>query len=117
MLLNKKLIIFIIGIVLTISASIVLLNYYISEREYESRNTPDQLSAIFTSCACKSKINSYPEPDELCIGPVRTWQNSTHYIDSNECKFLEIDDSFVIPINGEHCPNTMIVVDRKCMHP
>lgn len=82
----------IIGVVLTISVSIFFLNYYISEREYESRNTPDQLRAILVSCACESKINTYPEPDELCIGRVGSWQNSTHYIDNNLCEFITLEE-------------------------
>ena len=82
----------IIGAVLIISVAISFSNYYISEREYESRNTPDQLKAILVSCACESKINTYPEPDELCIGRVGSWQNSTHYIDNNLCEFITLEE-------------------------
>jgi hypothetical protein len=110
----------IIGIVivlLTISVSIVLLNYYNYEREFELRNSPEQLKAIFVKCGCENKIKTFPEKDELCIGPLTDWQNSTHYIDNNVCKFLEIRDGFVIPIDADHCPNAMIAVDGKCMLP
>jgi hypothetical protein len=113
--LNKKLTVFIIGIILTISASIVLLNYYIYEREFESRNTPDQLRSVLSHCSCQEKINLYPGPDQLCTQPFIDWQNSTHYIDNNECKFLEIHDGFIIPVDADHCPNAMITVDGKCM--
>jgi hypothetical protein len=82
----------IIGVVLTIGVSIFFLNYYVSEREYESRNTSDQLRAILVSCACVSKINTYPEPDDLCIGRVGSWQNSTHYIDNNICEFITLEE-------------------------
>lgn len=85
----------IIGIVivlLTISVSLVLLNYYISEREFESRNSPEQLKAILVKCDCENKIKTFPQQDELCIGPLTYWQNSTHYIDNNICKFVDIRD-------------------------
>jgi len=82
----------IIGVVLIITiTSAFILNYYIPERNYESKNTPDQLKAVLVSCACESKINAYPEPDELCIGPAKAWQNLTHHIDSNTCKLQTIE--------------------------
>lgn len=108
---NKKQIVFIIGVILTISVSIVLLNYYISEREFEARNTPGQLREIFSSCACTA------DPKNTCPQSLIDWQNSTHYIDNNVCKFLEIRDGFVIPIDAVHCPNAMIAVDGKCKQP
>jgi hypothetical protein len=111
---NKKQIVLIIGVVLTFSVSIVFLNYYISEREFEARNSPEHLKAVLVKCGCENKIKTFPEKDELCIGPLINWQNSTHYIDNNACKFLEIHDGFVIPIDADHCPNAMIVVDGKC---
>jgi|CXWL01.1.fsa_nt_gi hypothetical protein len=114
---NKKQIVIIIVVVFIISASIALLNYYISEREFELRNSPEQLKAILVKCGCENKIKTFPEKDELCIGPLTDWQNSTHYIDNNVCKFLEIRDGFVIPIDADHCPNAMIAVDGKCMQP
>jgi hypothetical protein len=107
----------IIGVVLTISVSIVLLNYYNYEHEFELRNSPEQLKAILVKCGCENKIKTFPEKDELCIGPLTDWQNSTHYIDNNVCKFLEIRDGFVIPIDADHCPSAMIAVDGKCMQP
>ena len=107
----KTRLLIVIGVVLTISASIVLLNYYISEREFEARNTLGQLREIFSSCACTA------DPKNTCTQPFIDWQNSTHYIDNNVCKFLEIRDDVIIPIAADHCPNAMIAVDGKCMQP
>jgi hypothetical protein len=105
---NKKQIVLIIGVVLTISVSIVILNYYISEREFEARNTPGQLREIFSSCACTT------EPNRTCPQPLIVWQNSTHYIDNSVCTFLEIHDGYVIPIKADRCPNGTMTIDGKC---
>jgi hypothetical protein len=114
LLLNKKHAVFIIGVVLIISVSIVFLNYYPYERAFESRNTPDQLEGVLGNCACQERIRNNPETNEVCTQELIDWQNSTYYIDNNVCKFLEIRDGFVIPIDA-YCPNAMIAVDGKCM--
>jgi len=120
--LNKKQTVFIIGVVLTISVSIVLLNYYNYEHESGLKNlvgatTPEHLRGILSDCDCENRIKSNPDTNELCLDSFTTWHNSTHYIDNNVCKFLEIHDGFVIPIDADHCPNAMIAVDGKCMQP
>ena len=82
---NKKQIVFILGVILTISVGIVLLNHYISvEREFEARNTLGQLREILGICACTA------DPNRTCPEPFVDWQNSTHYIDNNVCTFLDI---------------------------
>ena len=113
---NKKHVVIILGVVLIIIIIfIVILNHYISiQREFELNNTPDQLEGVLGNCACQERIRANPETNEACTQELIDWQNSTHYIDNNVCKFLEIRDGFVIPIDA-YCPNAMIAVDGKCM--
>ena len=118
----KTRLLIIIGVVLTISASIVLLNYYHYEHELALRNmsgatTPEHLRGILFDCDCEKRIKANPDTNELCLDSFTSWHNSTHYIDNNVCKFLEIHEGFIIPTETDQCPNTMIVVDGKCMYP
>jgi hypothetical protein len=83
----------IIGFVLIISfIGIVILNHYVSEREFELNNTPDQLEAIFGLCACQERVKANPDTIERCPEPFIDWQNSTHYIDNNICEWRKIEN-------------------------
>jgi len=119
----KTRLLIIIGIGLFIGAiGIINLNQYIHENKSGLQrlpyvNTPEHLKSVFFDCECESKINAYPELDELCTQTLAKWYNSTHYIDNNTCKFFEIRDGFVIPDITDHCPNPMITIDGKCMLP
>ena len=91
---NKTNLVIVISIILTvITVGIVLFHYHSLEQLYESRNTPSQLERVFSDCACVNKINKYPEPDQLCLDLLSSWQNDTHFIDSNICKFIELDEA------------------------
>ena len=85
--------IIIIGAVLIIGVSTIILNHYISvQREFELNNTPEQLKAIFGSCACQERVRANPDTIERCTQPFIDWQNSTHYIDNNICGWQKITD-------------------------
>ncbi|QLH05974.1 hypothetical protein [Nitrosopumilus ureiphilus] len=91
---NKTNLVIIIGIILTVIAvGIVLFHHHSLEQLYESQNTQSQLERVFSDCACVNKINKYPEPDQLCLDLLSSWQNDTHFIDSNICKFIELDEA------------------------
>ena len=81
----KTRLLIIIGIVLIISIiCIVILNHYISvQREFELNNTPEQLKEIIDNCNCQA------DPERTCEHTFIDWQNSTHYIDNNICKWQE----------------------------
>ncbi len=81
----KTRLLIIIGIILLISVIIiVILNHYISvEREFELNNTPDDLKGIFGNCKCQE------DPERTCTQTFIDWENSTHYIDNNICKWQE----------------------------
>ena len=112
---NKTNLVIIIGIMLTITAlGYFLFNSYERQLIYEYNSTPERLNWVFANCECEKRVKSNPDTNQLCVQPLVVWQNSTHYIDNNVCKFLEIRDGFVIPIDADHCPNTMIAVDGKC---
>jgi hypothetical protein len=53
-----------------------------------SDNTSEQLEGIFASCACQKRVKANPETNNLCTQPLIDWENSTHYIDNNICKFM-----------------------------
>ena len=44
-----------------------------------------QLKRIFANCGCQ-------ESGGPCIQPLYTWNNDTHYIDNNFCKFVQQPD-------------------------
>ena len=55
---------------------------------YKLQNTPEQLRRVFASCACHERVKANPETNMLCTQPLIVWENSTHYIDNNICKFM-----------------------------
>lgn len=73
----------ILGIVIAIIITIFSVFLYITQQQFEEHNTPEQLEAVFSRCNCV--------PNETislqCPSVLVDWQNSTHYIDSNICKF------------------------------
>jgi len=80
----------VVVLVLVIGATLaVIIEYNLSIREFESNNTPDQLKGIFSNCACQERVNSNPDTVERCTQPFIDWENSTHYIDNNICKWKE----------------------------
>ncbi len=84
---NKKQAVIIIGVILIISIiSIVIIDSYITQRDFESKNTPGQLRGISGLCNCKL------DPERTCPEPFIDWQNSTHYIDNNLCEFITLEE-------------------------
>ena len=84
----KVRILIIIGLVLVVGAMLaVLINHHNTIREFESNNTPDQLDGILGSCECQERVKTNPDTIERCPEPFIDWQNSTHYIDNNLCKW------------------------------
>ena len=85
----KTRLLIIIGIVAVVAVGvigIVILNHYISvEREFELNNTPDNLKGIFGNCKCQE------DPERTCTQTFIDWENSTHYIDNNLCKFITLE--------------------------
>ena len=82
----KTKLLIIIGIVAVGVIGIVILNHYISvEREFELNNTPDDLKGIFGNCKCQE------DPERTCTETFIDWENSTHYIDNNLCKFITLE--------------------------
>ena len=59
---------------------------------YNIENTPDQLKGIFANCACHERVKANPETTNLCTQPLIDWENSTHYIDNNLCKFISLEE-------------------------
>ena len=45
----------------------------------------------FASCACQERVKDNPEINMLYTQPLIDWENSTHYIDNNLCKFMAIE--------------------------
>lgn len=85
---NKTNLVIIIGVILTIIVlAFVLYNHYNLEREYELRNTPEQLRWILNNCECEKRVKANPDTNQLCVQPHATWQNDTHYIDNNLCEW------------------------------
>lgn len=88
---NKKRIIVIISIILiTTIISIFISNHIMAIKDFESSNTPEQLESIFSRCACQERVKNNPDTNMLCLGTLIDWQNSTHYIDNNLCKFIPL---------------------------
>ena len=82
----------IIGVVLVIVAiSATALSFYISDREFQLNNTAGQLEEILGICACKERVEANPDGIERCIQPFIDWENSTHYIDNNICKWQDLE--------------------------
>ena len=80
----------IVGLVLVVGTMLaVLINHHLSIQEFESNNTPDQLRGIFANCACQERVKANPDTPELCTQPFIDWENATHYIDNNICKWKE----------------------------
>ena len=85
----KVRILIIIGLVLVVGAMLaVLINHHNTIREFESNNTPDQLDGILGSCECQERVKTNHDTIERCPQPFIDWQNSTHYIDNNLCKWI-----------------------------
>ena len=106
---------------------------------YKIQNTPEQLKGIFANCACQERVKANPETNNLCTQPLIDWENSTHYINNNLCKFMTIekyehdtnlknalkkcwvgnseylDDDFVLWSNETHYINvdTCLIVEAK----
>lgn len=79
----KTRILVIILSILAITVIGIVANHYLVIREYELKNSPDQLDEIFALCAC------YKDPQRTCPEPFVDWENATHYIDNNICKWRE----------------------------
>ena len=85
----KTRVLVIVGIVLVVGIMLTnLITHYNAIREFESNNIPGQLKGIFGSCACQERIKTNPDTIERCPEPFIDWQNSTHYIDNNLCKWV-----------------------------
>ncbi len=85
---NKKQVIIISAIILIIIASSILVYYqYMTVRNFELENTPDDLKGVFYSCNCQA------DPERTCEHTLIDWQNSTHYIDNNVCEFVPIAEA------------------------
>lgn len=81
---NKKQTIIVSAIALIIIVSSVLVIYQnMTVRNFESNNAPGQLKEIAGNCNCKA------DPERTCEHTFIDWQNSTHYIDNNMCKWQE----------------------------
>jgi hypothetical protein len=61
---------------------------------YKLENTPEQLGGIFSSCDCQERVKANPETNNLCTQPLIDWENSTHYIDNNLCKFITLEEHY-----------------------
>lgn len=84
---NKKQTAIIIGIVLIISVlGVLAFNHYMTVRNFELENTPDQLRGIFGNCNCQA------DPERTCTQTFIDWQNSTHYIDNNLCEYITLEE-------------------------
>lgn len=84
---NKKQTIIVSAITLIIIVSSIFVFYqYMTVRNFESNNTPDQLKWIFGNCNCQA------DPERTCEHTFVDWQNSTHYIDNNLCAFITLEE-------------------------
>lgn len=84
---NKKQILIISAITLIIIVSSILVFYlYMTVRNFELENTPDQLRGIFGNCNCQA------DPERTCTQTLIDWQNSTHYIDNNLCEYITLEE-------------------------
>ncbi len=83
---KKQTMIILVIILIIITSSIFAFYQYMTVRNFESNNTPDQLKEIFGNCNCDA------DPERTCEHTFVDWQNSTHYIDSNLCEWQEIEN-------------------------
>ena len=88
---NKQAVIITIILAASVS-SIIGYNHYDSVRNFELENTPEQLESIFSRCDCQERVKNNPGTNQLCLGSLVDWQNSTHYIDNNLCEFITLEE-------------------------
>ena len=90
----KTRLLIIIGVVIIAIAGIFILNYYVDEEIKSQKFRDEQIDRIFKRCDYQKMMN-----DRNWIGfdgnkitdhqPMMMWNNSTHYIDNNICKWQE----------------------------
>ena len=92
---SKLLIVIVVVLIITITSTFIL-NYYAYEEIKTQKFNDEQIDSIFKRCDYQKMMN-----DRNWIGfdgnkitdhqPMMVWENSTHYIDNNICKWKEIE--------------------------
>ena len=92
---TRLLIVIIVVLIITITSTFIL-NYYVDEEIKTQKFNDEQIDSIFKRCDYQKMMN-----DRNWIGfdgnkitdhqPMMMWENSTHYIDNNICKWKEIE--------------------------
>ena len=93
----KTRLLIIVGVVLTtVITSVFVLNYYVEEKIKSQKFGDEQIDRIFKRCDYQKMMDDRNWIDlegnkGLDHQPLYVWNNSTHHLDNNACKWQTIE--------------------------